>query len=91
MTDYTLLSPAIRALQALDRTQRAQALAAIRSLMASPDVDGVVKRALPPPYRPGTRGGDINGFHVIYTVQGEILLIHNISLGESMWMDDDDV
>ena len=58
--------------------------------MASPDVDGVVKRALPTPYKPGTCGGDINGFHVLYSIEGQTLLVHNVVPGESRWDGDDE-
>ena len=89
-SDYTLLSPAFRALHDLAPVRRKEALSAIRLLMASPEPDGVTRRSLPFPYKPGTRGADINGFHLIYSIQEQTLLVHTIVPGGSIWVGDDD-
>jgi hypothetical protein len=57
---------------------RRRAIAAIRSVERRPEPDGLTRRELPVPFRPGTLGASIDGFVVRYlhTADGvEILRI----------------
>jgi hypothetical protein len=51
---------------------RRRAIAAIRSVGRRPEPDGITRRELPVPFRPGTLGASIDGFAIRYlrTVDG---------------------
>ena len=61
---------------------RHRAIAAIRSVERRPDPDGISRRELPVPFRPGTLGASIDGFVVRYlrTADGiEVLRIQLVT------------
>ena len=45
---------------------RHRAIAAIRSVERRPEPDGITRRELPVPFRPGTLGASIDGFAIRY-------------------------
>jgi hypothetical protein len=53
-------------LRAFPLDLRRRAIAAVRSVERRPEPDGVTRRELPVPFRPGTLGASIDGFAIRY-------------------------
>lgn len=53
-------------LRALPPDLRRRAITAMRSIERRPEPDGLTRRELPVPFRPGTLGASIDGFAIRY-------------------------
>lgn len=53
-------------LRAFSVELRQRAIAAMRSIERRPEPDGITRRELPVPFKPGTLGASIDGFAIRY-------------------------
>jgi hypothetical protein len=67
-------------LGALPQDLRKHVAAMVRDIERNPEPDGIYKRALPPPFRPGTIAAVSHGLSVRYSIEAEGLCFYRVQV-----------
>jgi hypothetical protein len=67
-------------LGALPRDLRRHVAAIVRDIERNPEPDGIYKRALPPPFKPGTISAVAHGLSVRYSIEVDGLRFYRVQI-----------
>jgi len=70
----------LRDVAGLPRDLRGRVAEIVRDIERSPEPDGIYKRALPPPFKPGTIAAVAHGLSVRYSIEADGLRFYRVQV-----------